>query len=220
MNEVLEVNDLVLESHAGRILDLVDITVCEDEIVALVGENGSGKTMTLRSIAGLEPGVEGRVALLGTDVSGLAADRRVRMGISYCPSESNVFPKMSVEENLATGKHLFPDRVREGINRGYEYFPSLERLQRQRASSLSGGEQQTLALARAMMTEPTVLLLDEFSLGLAENSLTRFVEALRRLSEEGVAVLFVDQNLRLAADLSSRDYYMYDGRVVEENVLR
>ncbi len=220
MDRALGVTDVTLESPAGRILDGVNLAVSSGEIVALVGENGSGKTMTLRSVAGLEPRASGRIRFMSEDITDLSPERRVRRGISYCPSEGNVFPRMSVRENLATGAALLPGDLDEGIRDVYEMFPSLERLSTRRASSLSGGEQQVLALARAITVSPELLLLDEFSLGLSQVVLSRMAGVVREINASGVTVLFVEQNLRLAADLSDRDYYMYEGRVVDEDVLR
>lgn len=217
MDELLEILGLELKLNGSPVLYGLDFFVEQDEIVGLVGENGSGKTMTLRSIAGLEQPNVDRLEFKGVSLSGLPVHERVERGLSYCPSEDNVFPRMSVLENLEMGSYLFPENVSKGLERVYGLFPALEEREDQRATTLSGGERQMLALGKALMSRPELLLLDEFSLGLSQENAIEFSEKIKEVHASGVSVLFVEQNQALAAKLAERLYRMIEGRITEED---
>lgn len=219
MDELLGVEDLELRIDNNQILTDINIKVSEKEIVALVGENGSGKTMTLRSLVGLEDPVAEKMSFKGANLAELPPHERVELGLSYCPSESQLFPQMSVRENLELGKYLYPSQVEEGFTAAFELFPKLKRKSGQKATTLSGGERHMLALGKSLMTNPELLLLDEFSLGLAQEVAIEFSGKVKRIYDSGVSVLFVEQNFQLAAELAQRDYYMVEGEIVEEETL-
>ncbi|MCF7889885.1 ATP-binding cassette domain-containing protein [Candidatus Bipolaricaulota bacterium] len=218
MGEMLRVEDLGLRVDRSQILTDINIKVSEREIVALVGENGSGKTMTLRSLAGLERAVADKMNFKGRSLAELPAHDRVKLGLSYCPSESHLFPQMSVRENLELGKYLYPEEV-ERLGEAFELFPLLKEKGGQKATTLSGGERHMLALGKSLMTNPELLLLDEFSLGLAQEVVLEFSQKVKKIYDSGVSILFVEQNFQLAAELAQRDYYMAEGRIVDKNVL-
>ncbi len=220
MDELLEVEGLGLIIDNNQILTDINIKVSEKEIVALVGENGSGKTMTLRSLAGLEDPVAERMSFKDTNLAELPPHQRVELGLSYCPSESQIFPQMSVRENLELGKYLYPDQLEEGFTVAFELFPKLKKKSGQKATTLSGGERHMLALGKSLMTNPELLLLDEFSLGLAQEVAIEFSGKVKKIYDSGVSVLFVEQNFQLAAELAQRDYYMVAGEIAEEETLK
>jgi branched-chain amino acid transport system ATP-binding protein len=219
MDKLLEISDLKLSLAGPPILHGIDLWVGKDEIVGLVGDNGSGKTMTLRSIVGLEEPEAERLLFQETDLLGIPVHRRVELGLSYCPSEDNVFPRMSVRENLEIGSFLKPDQEEEKLDWICSIFPSLESRMGQRATTLSGGERQMLALGKALLSEPELLLLDEFSLGLSQERAIEFTDKIKDIYSSGVSVLFVEQDFHLAAELAQRDYYMVEGQIAERNSL-
>lgn len=216
MDELLKIQGLELKLNGSPVLFGLDFFIGEGEIVGLVGENGSGKTMTLRSIAGLEQPNVDELKFLGASLAGLPVHGRVERGLSYCPSEDNVFPRMSVLENLEMGSYLFPERESRGLDRVYRLFPALEERKEQMATTLSGGERQMLALGKALMSRPELLLLDEFSLGLSQENAIEFSEKIKEVHASGVSVLFVEQNQALAVKLAERIYRMVEGRITEE----
>ncbi|MFB6291314.1 MAG: ABC transporter ATP-binding protein [Candidatus Bipolaricaulia bacterium] len=218
MEELLRVEGLGLRVDQSQILTDINIKVSEREIVALLGENGSGKTMTLRSLAGLEKTVADKLNFKGRSLAELPPHDRVKLGLSYCPSESQLFPQMSVRENLELGKFLYPEEV-ERLEPAFDLFPLLKEKGGQEATKLSGGERHMLALGKALMTNPELLLLDEFSLGLAQEIAIEFSQKVKKIYDSGVSILFVEQNFQLAAELAQRDYYMAEGRIVDKNVL-
>jgi len=218
-NGLLEVDRLELKIDLHWVLKGVNFHVNGGEIVAIVGENGSGKTMTLRSIAGLEDATATRLEFHGRNINGMEPHNRAKEGLSYCPSEGHVFPRMTVKENLEMGKYLFPEEMNGDFEVVYELFPVLKERSDQAAGKLSGGERQMLALSKSLMTEPDLLLLDEFSLGLAQKIALEFTGKVEEIYKSGVSVLFVEQNLQLAAGLAHRDYHMVEGRIENEGVL-
>lgn len=219
MTNLLEVEGLELEINLHWVLKDLNFHVEEEEIVAIVGENGSGKTMTLRSLAGLEMSSAKRLVFDDLDLQGMPPHERAREGLSYCPSEMSIFPKMTVKENLEMGKYLYPRETSRGVQVAYELFPVLKGRTDQQAAKLSGGERHMLALAKSLMVNPKLLLLDEFSLGLARKIALEFSDKVREIYRTGVSVLFVEQNLQMAAKLAQRDYYMVEGGIEKENVL-
>ncbi|MCX7848893.1 ABC transporter ATP-binding protein [Thermus sp.] len=199
----------------AQVLFGVDLEVEEGELVALLGANGAGKTTLLRTISGLLKPWKGRVELDGRDLQGLSPARRARLGLGHVPEGRQLFPLMSVEENLRLGAaFLAPGREGEGFARAYALFPRLAERRRQLAGTLSGGEQQMLAIARALMGFPRILLVDEPSLGLSPRLAEEVLWALRRVAEEGVGVLLVEQNVALSLEVAGRAYVMEHGRIV------
>jgi branched-chain amino acid transport system ATP-binding protein/neutral amino acid transport system ATP-binding protein len=209
---LLEADDLV----AGflpevDILSGVSLTVGEGEIATVVGPNGAGKSTLIKTIFGLLAPRQGRVTLRGQDLTGLEPHSITRRGMSYVPQLDNVFASLSVEENLEMGS-LERSRTRERIDRMYELFPRLGERRTQTAGTMSGGERQMLAMARALMPEPHVLLLDEPSAGLAPAFVEQIFDNVREINEAGVTVVMVEQNARRALAMSDRGYVLDLGR--------
>jgi branched-chain amino acid transport system ATP-binding protein len=211
----LQVRDL----HAGygsiRVLHGIGFAVEEGEIVALLGANGAGKTTTLRALSGMIPG-RGEVRLDGRDVSGLSAAERARLGIAHVPQGRGTFVDFTVEENLALGAYTIGDKAAIKTRRDYWYgvFPWLAERRNQPAGSLSGGEQQMLAIARALMTQPRILMCDEPSLGLAPSITQDLFALLARLNQERrMAILLVEQNARLTLTIAHRAYVLESGEI-------
>jgi branched-chain amino acid transport system ATP-binding protein len=211
---LLEVEDLSVAYGQRRALEGVSLDVREGEIVTLLGANGSGKSTTLRAISGLVRPQRGRIRYRGRDLAGVSADAIVAAGISHVPEGRDVFGEFSVRENLLTGAHTVPRREVDGrLAAAYAAFPVLRERQAQRAGTLSGGEQQMLAIARALMARPRLLLLDEPSLGLAPRLVREIFHVIERINREGVTVLLVEQNARRALALAARGYVLETGRV-------
>jgi branched-chain amino acid transport system ATP-binding protein len=192
------------------------LTVERGEVVTLIGSNGAGKTTTLRTIMGLLVPRAGQITLEGQRIEGLATDRIVRLGIAQSPEGRRIFPRMSVLENLEMG--AFARRDREQIPADLEHvfrlFPRLKERLRQRAGTLSGGEQQMLAMGRALMARPKVLLLDEPSMGLAPLLVETIFSIIRTINAEGTTILLVEQNARMALQVAHRGYILQSGEIV------
>jgi branched-chain amino acid transport system ATP-binding protein len=211
----LIIEDLAVYYGKRRALDGVSLTVGRGEIVTLLGANGSGKSTTLRAISGLVRPARGRILYEGRDLARMPADVIVAAGVSHVPEGREVFAEFTVRENLLVGGHTVPRRdVAERLEGAFRLFPVLYGRQLQLAGTLSGGEQQMLAIARALMTRPHLLLLDEPSLGLAPMLSREIVRTIRRINETGVTVLLVEQNARRALRLAGRGYVLETGRVV------
>ena len=209
---LLEVSALEVRYGGISAVKGIDIEVRERELVALIGANGAGKTTTLRALAGLVRPAAGHVIYNGRDVTGLAPFELVRLGIALVPEGRGVFGRLSVEENLAMGAYSRrDDAVTADYDRAYALFPRLAERRRQPAGTLSGGEQQMLAIARALMSRPKLLLLDEPSMGLAPIMVQKIFETIRAVVAEGVTLLLVEQNAKLALEVSSRGYVMESG---------
>jgi branched-chain amino acid transport system ATP-binding protein len=213
----LQVERLQAAYGAVAVLDGVSLHVEAGEIVALIGPNGAGKTTLLRAVSGLLPG-QGCVRLHGQDLQGRAPQAIVRAGLIHCPEGRQLFADLSVEDNLRLGAHLRRDRAAVGadLERMGQLFPVLQLRRGQRAGSMSGGEQQMLAVARALMARPVVLMLDEPSFGIAPLMVERIFGVLRQLNADGLTALVVEQNARAALDLAHRAYVLEGGRIVLE----
>ena len=211
---LLEVTDI--ETYYGNIQALkgISLEVEEGEIVTLIGSNGAGKSTTLRSISGLTPPRTGSIKFKGEEIGETPPQEIVRLGISQSPEGRKTFQRMSVRENLELGAYLRrDDRIQEDMERVFELFPRLEERQRQHAGTMSGGEQQMLAIGRALMAEPTLLLLDEPSMGLAPILVERIYETIAEINRQGTTILLVEQNANFALDVSKRAYVLETGTV-------
>ena len=209
---MLEVDGLAAGYLGERVIDGIELEVGTGEAVAIVGSNGAGKTTLFRAIAGLLPAMEGRVVFEGKDLTRRAAHRRARGGIAYVPAERHLFPAMTLKSNLVLG--AFPKRPdRETLELVYALFPRLKLRQRQQAGTLSGGEQQMLAVARALMARPRLLMLDEPTTGLAPKIAQFAFEALEELKGEGMTLLIAEQQVPLALSVADRGYVLENGRI-------
>ncbi|HEY2436042.1 MAG TPA: ABC transporter ATP-binding protein [Solirubrobacteraceae bacterium] len=212
---MLEVEDL--HTFYGNIEALkgVSLRVREGEVVTLIGANGAGKSTTLRSISGLTPPRTGTIHFRGRDISVTPAQDIVRLGISHAPEGRHVFPRMTVIDNLMLGAFLRRDAgVRDDLERVFSLFPRLEERRKQKGGTMSGGEQQMLAIGRALMANPDLLLLDEPSMGLAPILVERIYETIAEINRQGTTILLVEQNANFALEISSRGYVLETGRVV------
>jgi branched-chain amino acid transport system ATP-binding protein len=194
----------------------VSLTVEEGEVVTLIGSNGAGKSTTLRSISGLTPASAGSVTFDGEDITRVPAHEIVVRGIALSPEGRHCFARMTVRENLELGAHRRakgPD-IGEDLDRVFTLFPRLQERERQKAGTMSGGEQQMLAIGRALMARPKLLMLDEPSMGIAPILVARIYETIGEINKSGVAILLVEQNANYALDISTRGYVLETGRVV------
>jgi branched-chain amino acid transport system ATP-binding protein len=216
MSAMLEIKDLSVYFGVIQALKGISLTVNGGEIVTLIGANGAGKTTTLRTISGLEKPSSGGVFLNGKDITNTSAQERVKMGISHVPEGRRVFPTMSVLENLELGAYLRRDK--EGISKDlkivYEHFPILFDRKRQAAGTLSGGEQQMLAIGRALMSRPNILFLDEPSMGLAPLLVQEIFRIIKNINSVGTTILLVEQNASMALQIAHRAYVLETGSIV------
>jgi len=215
VSAVLELDDVSVAYGKRRALDGLSLRVAPGEIVTLLGANGAGKSTTLRAVSGLARPTRGRVRYEGRDITHAPADAIVAGGVSHVPEGREIFPEFTVHENLLVGGHTVErSRIGERMESVFRLFPVLRDRQLQMAGTLSGGEQQMLAIGRALMTRPRLLLLDEPSLGLAPMLAREIFRVIRRINADGVAVLLVEQNARRALALASRGYVLETGRLV------
>jgi branched-chain amino acid transport system ATP-binding protein len=195
------------------VLREISLEVGAGQVVALIGANGAGKTTTLRIISKLLEPRAGRLFFDEMELTRLRADQVVRLGIAHCPEERQLFPRMTVRENLEMGAYLVKGSLARPLELVYHLFPRLKERERQRAGSLSGGEQQMVAFGRALMSGPRLVLFDEPSLGLAPFVVREVAQAIRNLHEQGIAVLLVEQNVAMAFRLASTCYVLENGRI-------
>jgi branched-chain amino acid transport system ATP-binding protein len=193
----------------------ISLEVDEGEIVTLIGANGAGKSTTLRSISGLTPPQEGSIRFDGEEIGEVAPQDIVQRGVSQSPEGRRVFPRMTVRENLELGAYLRRDaKLDDDLARVYDLFPRLKERERQKAGTMSGGEQQMLAIGRALMAEPKLLLLDEPGMGLAPILVERIYETIAEINGQGTTILLVEQNANFALEVSNRGYVLETGTVV------
>ena len=212
---LLEVDEIRTRYGSIEALNGVSLTVDEGEVVTLIGSNGAGKSTTLRSISGLTPASVGTITFGGEEITRVPAHEIVGRGIALVPEGRHCFARMTVRENLDLGS--FRRRgvpVEEDLERVFELFPRLQERERQKAGTMSGGEQQMLAIGRALMARPRLLMLDEPSMGIAPILVQRIYETIREINRQGITMLLVEQNANYALDVASRGYVLETGQVV------
>lgn len=217
MAHLLEINGLHYSYGNIRVLKGLDLYVDEGEVVALIGSNGAGKTTMMRTICGLNDpkGASGEVLFNKTSILKMDGSRITRLGMSQVLEGRHIFPSLTVYENLLTGAYTRRDRaVNDDVKEMYRRFPRLEERKHQAGGTLSGGEQQMLAIARALMARPKLLLLDEPSLGIAPIIVREIFESIREISREGTTILFVEQNTKIALTTAQRGYVLQTGQIV------
>jgi len=211
---MLALDDVTLHRGRTRVLDGVSLAVDEGELVALIGANGAGKTTVLRTISGILAPSAGTITFRGKPIQGTDADAIVRLGIAHCPEERKIWPQMSVQEHLELGAFIRSDRdVDADMERVFDTFPVLKERREQLAGTLSGGQQQMLAIGRALMSRPALVLFDEPSLGLAPIMVETIGTMIAGIRERGTTVLLVEQNASLALRLADRAYVLETGRI-------
>jgi branched-chain amino acid transport system ATP-binding protein len=210
---VLELRDVVCRYGQVTAVKGISLTVGRGQLVALIGANGAGKTTTLRAISGLLPLAGGKIIFDGKDITSASARRILSLGIAHCPEGRHVFPHMTVEENLEMGSYLRKDRkeVVVDLARIFEQFPRIAERRQQLAGTLSGGEQQMLAIARALMSKPKLIMFDEPSLGLAPNIVERTFDIITGIRDTGTTVLMVEQNALAALEMCDHAYLLESG---------
>lgn len=212
---MLEISGLHVYYGAIHALKGIDISVNSGEIVTIIGSNGAGKSTLLRTISGLLKPRQGHIRFEGKDIFSKPAHEIVRMGIVHTPEGRKIFTDMTVEENLLLGAYCRGDgEVRADMERVFQIFPRLKERLRQKGGTLSGGEQQMLAIGRSLMARPKLLLLDEPSLGLAPNLVTEIFRVIKEINEQGCTILLVEQNAHRALELANRGYVLETGRIV------
>jgi branched-chain amino acid transport system ATP-binding protein len=217
MTAMLEVKDLKVAY--GKILAVkkISFSVEEGQVVTLIGTNGAGKTTTLRTISGLIRPASGEILFQGERIDATAAHEIVILGVAHCPEGRKIFPKMSVEENLLLGAFTRSDSgVKDDLDASYDLFPVLGERRNQPAGTFSGGEQQMLAMGRAMMSRPKLLMLDEPSMGLSPLMMKKIMQTVRTLQSQGTTILLVEQNAQAALKLADKGYVLEVGKIVLE----
>ena len=214
MSESALVVDKVIAGYVPEvdILRGVDLQVQPGEIVTVLGPNGAGKSTLIKVVAGLLRVRSGEVRVFGEDISHLPAHRMMARGVGYVPQTQNVFPKLTVEENLEMGAYVRRRELRKGLDQAYALFPDLERMRHQAAGRLSGGQRQMVAIARALMLQPRLMLLDEPSAGLSPLLVNHVFDKVREVREIGVTILIVEQNAKAALSISDRGYVLAEGQ--------
>lgn len=215
---MLELRDIHTYYGNIRAVRGISITVNKGEMVCLIGANGAGKSTTLMTTSGIHTPVEGSIYFEAQDITSTSAEDRVALGISQVPEGRLIFPDMTVLENLELGAYSRSDKpgIREDLSKIFQFFPVLEERQKQRGGSLSGGEQQMLAIGRALMSHPRLLLLDEPSLGLAPLIVKQIFEIIEQINADGTTILLVEQNAQIALQVTDRGYVMETGEITIE----
>jgi len=221
-DRILDIEDLKVRYSGMPVLQGISLHVDAGETVSVLGANGAGKSTLLRAVMGSQPAFAGRIRFEGREIQRLRTPDIVNLGIVYVPEEKMLFRPISVEENLLLGAYVLKDeaRIRANLEFVYRLFPRLEERRRQPASTLSGGEQQMVAIGRGLMSNPRILMLDEPSLGLAPVLVDEVLDTVRTLKDEGMTILLVEQNVREALDLADRGYILQTGRIVGEGTGR
>ena len=212
---LLQIRDLHVGYGGIRAVKGIHLDIAPGELVALIGNNGAGKTTTLKTLAGLLKPNSGEIRYDGNSLNGVAAHQRVSMGLALVPEGRGIFARLSVSENLLMGAYSRgnSDEIAADLTRMYELFPRLHERKKQLAGTLSGGEQQMVAMARALMSRPRLLMLDEPSMGLAPLMVKKIFQTVRDISAQGMSILLVEQNAKLALQVASRGYVMESGTV-------
>ena len=213
---ILDIDNIKVRYSGLPVLQGISLQVSQGETVCVLGANGAGKSTLLRAVMGTQHAFEGRIRFEGREIQKLDTEKIIRLGIIYVPEEKMLFGPLSVEENLNLGAYILSDtrQVRQNLEFVYTLFPKLKERQNQPASTLSGGEQQMVAIGRGLMSRPRILMLDEPSLGLAPLLVDEVFDTIRKLKEEGMTILLVEQNVREALDLADRGYVLQTGRIV------
>ena len=213
MAEILNIENINV--YYGQIHALKDVSlkVNEGEIVALIGANGAGKTTTLRTVSGLLRSKTGSIKFMGNDISHTEAHKLVSMGVAHVPEGRHVFLQMTVQENLEMGAYTNSSNLKEGLEDVYERFPRLKHRMNQIAGTLSGGEQQMLAMGRALMSKPKLMMLDEPSMGLAPILVQQIFDIVKELNKAGTTILLVEQNAEMALEIADRAYVLETGKI-------
>ena len=210
---MLEVKDLKVSYGAVQALDGVSLTVSDGEIVSLIGANGAGKTTALRTITGLEKAAAGSIVFDGHDLRKTEPSRKIGLKLAHVPEGRHIFPEMTVEENLEMGAYADPAGREETMQTVYARFPRLKERRRQLAGTLSGGEQQMLAVGRALMAKPRMILMDEPSMGLSPLLVQEIFDIIQEVNKQGITILLVEQNARMALSISDRAYVLETGHI-------
>jgi branched-chain amino acid transport system ATP-binding protein len=213
---ILEIDDIKVRYSGLPVLQGISLQVSQGETVCVLGSNGAGKSTLLRAVMGTQHPFEGRIRFEGREIQKLDTEKIIRLGIIYVPEEKMLFGPLTVEENLYLGSYILSDtrQVQQNLEFVYTLFPKLKERQNQPAATLSGGEQQMVAIGRGLMSRPRILMLDEPSLGLAPLLVDEVFDTIRKLKEEGMTILLVEQNVREALELADRGYVLQTGRIV------
>ena len=210
---MLEIKDLRVNYGAVQALNGISLTVNDGEIVSLIGANGAGKTTTLRTITGLEKAASGTVIFDGHDLTKTTPSKIISLKLAHVPEGRHIFPQMTVEENLEMGAYADRTGMAETMANVYERFPRLKERRRQLAGTLSGGEQQMLAVGRALMAKPKMILMDEPSMGLSPLLVKEIFKIIREVNQQGITILLVEQNAKMALSISDRAYVLETGSI-------
>jgi branched-chain amino acid transport system ATP-binding protein len=215
---LLEIDNMTIQYDGADIVKSLSLTVQEGEIVTIIGSNGAGKTTALRAISGLKQPAAGEIRFQGKNLHGIPAQDIVKMGVGHVPQGRQLFPYMTVMENIKLGAYLQNDktRIKENYTEIFETFPQLKARKNQQAGTLSGGEQQMLAIARALMGNPVLLLMDEPSIGLAPLMVREIAKVALDINKRGTSILLVEQNARMALKISHRGYVLETGNLILE----